>query len=84
MSAAGQERIGISEVEKITGLERSTLWRRYTAEPPTFPRPHYIADRRMWLLSEVEEWIRAQVARPREARRTNLGAYAQPAPEHQP
>jgi predicted DNA-binding transcriptional regulator AlpA len=73
---ADDEEWGISPVERATGRDRSTIWRWYRVG--RFPEPHYIGDRRMWRRSEVEAWIRAQLARPASARRNNLGAYAQP------
>jgi predicted DNA-binding transcriptional regulator AlpA len=51
-----QQLIGISLVETITDKERSTIRRWYRSD--RFPKPRYYGSRRMWLLSEVEEWIR--------------------------
>jgi predicted DNA-binding transcriptional regulator AlpA len=55
MVAHRQQLGGISVVETMTGYERSTIRRKYRANQ--FPKPRYIGTRRMWLLSEVEEWI---------------------------
>jgi predicted DNA-binding transcriptional regulator AlpA len=71
------ERLGIREVERLSGLDRSSIWRKYTAEPPQFPRPHYIGNRRMWFAAELEKWAAEQMARPTWARRCNLGMHAQ-------
>ncbi len=65
-------RVGIAEAEEIAGVDRSTLWRWYSQEPPTFPKPHYIGARRMWFLGELEQWAAAQMARPASDRKINF------------
>lgn len=60
-------RIGVRELEARLGVDRSTIWRWYRASK--FPAPHYLADRRVWLLSDVEAWEGQQMARAPEARR---------------
>jgi prophage regulatory protein len=60
-------RFGISEVEKRTGFERSTVSRRVRAG--TFPRPIYLGARRYWAESQLLEWEALQVARQAEAER---------------
>lgn len=65
-------RIGIAELLRRTGKDGSTLWRWYKAEPPEFPRPHYIGNRRAWFEAEIEEWEREQMARSPETIRHNL------------
>lgn len=70
--------VGISDVEALTGYERTTIWRKSRAEPPTFPRPNYVGNRRMWRLADVREWLSAEMARSASSRRGagNLGAIA--------
>jgi predicted DNA-binding transcriptional regulator AlpA len=62
MSAAIDPLLGISDTESATGLERTTLWRRYRTG--TFPPPIYIGNRRYWRASEVTAWVTAQATRP--------------------
>ena len=59
-------RIGIAQLAARLGVDRSTIWRWYQAG--TFPRPHYLGERRAWLLSDVEAWERERMARPSESR----------------
>ncbi len=61
------------ETSQFTGLSPSQMWRRYTADPPTFPRPHYIGERRFWLFSELLAWREAEFNRPASARRCGRG-----------
>lgn len=77
---AAPRRIGIAELMRRLGRDSSTIWRWYMANPPRFPRPHYIGERRAWWLHEVEAWEREQMARPAEARRgaRNLTVEAKP------
>lgn len=65
--------LGVSEVEGMTGLHRSTLWRRYRAG--TFPAPEYVGDHRKWAEAAVVAWLAEQASAPR---RTNLGRLASP------
>ena len=62
-----QQLVGIAGVETITGWERSTIRRKYRADPPLFPKPRYIGTRRMWLMSELETWL-AEASRPPETK----------------
>ncbi len=62
MVAAKQQLIGISAVETITGQERSTVRRKYLAGK--FPKPRYYGTRRMWLVSEIEQWIASGAVKP--------------------
>jgi prophage regulatory protein len=49
------------EVERATGLRRSSVYERMSAG--TFPRPIRLAARSVgWLASEVEAWVHARVA----------------------
>jgi predicted DNA-binding transcriptional regulator AlpA len=57
-----QQLIGISGVETMTGQERSTIRRKYRADK--FPKPRYYGTRRMWLVSEIEQWIASGEAKP--------------------
>jgi predicted DNA-binding transcriptional regulator AlpA len=58
--------LGISDTERATGLERTTLWRKCRAA--AFPQPIYIGNRRFWRASEVTAWVAEQAARPASAR----------------
>lgn len=51
-------RIGIAEVEKRVGRERSTIGR--WIREGRFPRPLWIGTRRAWDLAEVEAWVLSQ------------------------
>ncbi len=62
-----EQLVTISEAERMTTLERTTIWRKYKAGE--FPQPRYIGERRVWPKSEIEEWLKAEMSRPREARR---------------
>lgn len=59
-------RVGIAVLERRLDVDRSTIWRWYRAGK--FPTPHYLGDRRLWFLAEVEAWELKQMSRPREAR----------------
>ena len=67
LQAAVVARIGIKDLELRTGVDRSTLWRWYKAGK--LPAPHYLGDKRVWFLSEIEAWEAEQMARPASARR---------------
>ncbi len=58
-----------SEVERMAGLSRTTIWRR--ERDGTFPRRRRSGGIVYWLETEVREWLRAQPAaedsRPRPA-----------------
>jgi predicted DNA-binding transcriptional regulator AlpA len=59
-------RIGIADLAARLGVDRSTIWRWY--QSGKFPPPHYLGERRTWLLSEVEKWERERMARSTESR----------------
>lgn len=63
--------LGISEVEAETHRDRSTIYRQYTADPPTFPSPQYIGNRRVWRRSAIAAWLEKELGRSAEER---LGA----------
>ena len=65
-------RIGIAELAARLGVDRSTIWRWY--QTGRFPRPHYLGERRTWLLSDVEAWETETMARPRESRSSTRNA----------
>ncbi|HET8542092.1 MAG TPA: AlpA family phage regulatory protein [Anaeromyxobacter sp.] len=69
-------RIGIRDVERMTGLHRATIWRKVRGG--AFPTPVYVSEKRTWLASEIRTWIGEQAERPRSARRgaANLGEHA--------
>ena len=64
------QRVGIAEIEKRLGRDRTTINRRIKAG--TFPAGHFIGSRRAWFLSEIEAWERAEMARPASSRKFNL------------
>ena len=46
------------QVEEITGLSRSSIYRMMRMQPPEFPTPIKISRRNVrWPLSEVSEWL---------------------------
>lgn len=71
--------LGVSQAEEATGLSRVQLYRRYTQEPPTFPLPRYVGNKRVWPLSVIRVWLEQEMARPASARRgaKNLAGSAQ-------
>jgi predicted DNA-binding transcriptional regulator AlpA len=79
------ERLGISALERRLGVDRSTIWRWYTATPPKFPAPEFIGERRVWRLDVIEAWEQAQLARTGEGRggAKNLEAWLKLPPEEQ-
>lgn len=60
-------RIGISELEARTGVERSTLYRWYKAGK--LPAPHYLGERRVWFVAEIEAWEARRMAEQAAGRR---------------
>jgi len=71
MAARGVvERVGIAELEKRIGRDRTTINRRI--KNGTFPSGHFIGTRRAWFLSEIEAWERAEMDRPAASRKFNL------------
>jgi predicted DNA-binding transcriptional regulator AlpA len=54
--APDDRRVAVAELERRLATDRSTLWRWYSAEPPRFPRPHYLGTRRLWWQSEILAW----------------------------
>lgn len=61
MSAPVDPLLGITEVERATSLERTTIWRRCRAG--AFPAPGYVANRRVWRASVIEAWVREELER---------------------
>ena len=59
--AQGDRRMTMGEAVARVGLSASTLTKRYNAEPPTWPRPHYIGNRKFFWASEIEKWEAANV-----------------------
>ncbi len=59
MSKLDQKKLSIlrrKQVERITGLSRSTIYSRI--QDGTFPRPINLGARAVgWLESEIEEWL---------------------------
>ena len=56
--APSPRRIGIADLEDRLAINRTTIWRWYSAG--TFPMPHYIGTRRCWWLHDLEAWEAAQ------------------------
>lgn len=51
----------LMEVERATGLRRSSIYERMSAG--TFPRPIKLAARSVgWLATEVEAWVHERIA----------------------
>ena len=63
MANANQERLSIlrrKQVEKRTGLSRSTIYLRI--QNGTFPRPIKLGARAVgWLENEIEAWLTARI-----------------------
>ena len=64
------ERVGIAEIEKRLGRDRTTINRRI--KNGTFPPGHFIGTRRAWFINEIVEWERAEMSRPASSRKFNL------------
>lgn len=48
-----------SQIEDVTGLSMSTIWRR--EKEGSFPKRRKISQRRVgWLASEVEQWLNSR------------------------
>lgn len=51
----------LPEVQRITGMGRSTIWKR--AGDGTFPQPVKLGPRTTaWVAAEVEQWATAAIA----------------------
>ena len=63
MANANQERLSIlrrKQVEKRTGLSRSTIYLRI--QEGTFPKPINLGERAVgWLENEIEGWLSARI-----------------------
>lgn len=82
MSTLLEKLLRIAEVECATGLDRSSIYRKINADPPTFPEPVAIGARAVaWRESELSEWIEAQATQGRAAWRANR-PKAQAAAKH--
>lgn len=63
------------QVEARTGLSRATIYAKLTANPkrpaeydPSFPRPISLGAKAVgWIESEVEDWLKGQIAKSRKA-----------------
>jgi predicted DNA-binding transcriptional regulator AlpA len=64
------ERVGIAEIEKRLGRDRTTINRRI--KNGTFPAGHFIGTRRAWFIAEIIAWEQAEMARPASSRKFNL------------
>lgn len=52
--AVVRERISMRKLAKRFGFHPTTFYRWY--EEGSFPRPHFLADRRFWFEDEIAEW----------------------------
>jgi predicted DNA-binding transcriptional regulator AlpA len=66
------QRVGIRQLSARLGVDRSTIWRWYRAG--RFPVPHYLGERRAWLLSDVEAWERECITSPPAERKSSSNA----------
>lgn len=58
-----------AEVEQLTGLATSTIYKLMAQTPPEFPRPVRVTNTAVrWKLSSVSEWIDAMDAKGPEDR----------------
>ncbi len=66
MSAAEklEELLSIDRVCELTGVSRAYIYIRIGKK--TFPRPIKVGKRSLWLMSEVQAWIAAEVCAFRE------------------
>lgn len=64
--------LGISDLERRIGRERSTIYRDYKAG--LFPAPEYRGDRRVWRAEVIEAWEAEQAARPRTPKLRGIAA----------
>ncbi len=74
MANTNQEKLSIlrrKQVEKRTGLSRSTMYLRI--QEGTFPRPINLGARAVgWLENEIEAWLAAKVAARKVYRNCNV------------
>lgn len=56
--ATSDRLLGIIEVERITGLSRSTIYRQIGVTQ--FPKPWRIARRNLWSARDLETWFAAR------------------------
>jgi predicted DNA-binding transcriptional regulator AlpA len=59
---ASDEAMGISDVERYTGIGRASVWR--ALNEGTFPKPHYVLGKRKWWKSELDTWLADQAKKP--------------------
>jgi len=52
---------GIKTVQEYTGFGRTQIW-KFTKTDPTFPKPVHIGRRTLFVRSEIQTWIRQQIA----------------------
>mgnify|MGYP004713810039 CR=1 FL=1 len=58
-----EELLPIARVVSMIGISRSNLYDRISAGE--FPKPIPVGRRSLWVLSEVQGWIRAQILKHR-------------------
>lgn len=55
--------LSLKEVQRIAGnADRTTIWRWEKAG--NFPRSRLIGGRRVWIASEIQDWLAVVVAQP--------------------
>ena len=60
LNADQQTLITEKDVERITKLSRHTIYR--TCDAGEFPKPIKVRRRRLYLKSEINEWLKARLA----------------------
>ena len=63
---AQDRRMTMSETAARVGLSASTITKRYNATPPTWPKPHFIGNRKFFWASEIENWEQTAVTQTNE------------------
>ena len=74
-NATGPRRLGIAEVERRLGVDRTTVWRWCKAG--MLPKPHYLGTRRAWFEEDIVRFEAGQMARSSKVRHgaRNLRAH---------
>lgn len=67
MSALLEKLLRMPEVEDLTGLDRSTIYRKIKADPPQFPLPVKIGARSIaFKASELQAYLEERIRKGRE------------------
>lgn len=67
MAEQVEELLGIPRVVKVTGHSKTWIYER--VNDGTFPKPIRIGRRTLWVMSEVQAWVRNRIS---DARATDL------------